>query len=82
MEYKGDCYVLSSGRKVYANGGIIGLTPLDIMEISEGYDGTVYLPGYNKHEDPWSDEDQMEVSVYMRDLWQRRIAILEGKDGD
>ena len=39
----GDTYVLSTGRKIYANCGIIGLSPDDLEDgyAHEGYDGGI-----------------------------------------
>ena len=41
MKYKDDRVHLPSGRKFYANNGIVGLSVDGSLGVSEGYDGGV-----------------------------------------
>lgn len=61
LKIDGNTVTFSSGRKVYANNGIIGLSP--DLRVSEGYDG-----GF--------DEDltlyeRVELGKYMVDKWMQ-----------
>ena len=69
---------LSSGRIIYANCGIIGLSPE--LEVREGYDGTVEWPPptWNEYAKPYLTADDMrELADLMIDRWQRFKASLE-----
>ena len=63
-----EAYVLSSGRRVEANMGIIGLCPaIDGYPErhagpSEGCDGGIDVDG-------WTKEENMELGAYMIELW-------------
>ena len=60
---------LKSGRTVYANNGIFGLSPE--LEISEGYDGTVHWPpsDYEKPETSLTTDDMREIADMMIARW-------------
>lgn len=62
--------VLKSGRVVYANGGIFGLS--SELEVSEGYDSTVHWPPreYETLEDSLTAEDMHEIADIMIARWQ------------
>jgi len=66
MKIDGDAVVFSTGKKVYVNNGIIGLSEPDEdgWSVSEGYDGGINT---NKltHEERW------ELADYMINLWKR-----------
>jgi len=70
-ENDGDGYVLSTGRRFYANRGLIGINPE--MEVSEGYDGHIhYGPIFYPQEAPgWSKEERAELADFMIALWSR-----------
>jgi len=66
MIIKRDDVIFSSGKVVYANRGIIGLSmPGEYgWEISEGYDGRIDI-------DELSKQERIELADYMITLWQR-----------
>jgi hypothetical protein len=77
-----DHYRLSTGRVIYANGGIIGLAPegnaRDTREwrdgVSEGYDGGIMTgtdPDDYDDEGPWTDAERAELAAYMVELWRQ-----------
>jgi hypothetical protein len=55
-----DEIIFDSGRRVYANNGIVGLAP-DLM-VSEGYDGGI-------DDDRWTAAERAELADMMIDLW-------------
>lgn len=76
MKVKEDGFVLSSGREVYANRGIIGINPE--LEISEGYDSGIHLgPSYELKDGQvvkapgsiWTADEKREMADYMMRLW-------------
>lgn len=54
-------YTLSTGRRVYANNGILGIGPDG--GIYEGYDSCVL-------DDDFTDDERAEIADYMIELWQ------------
>ena len=69
-----DTFVLSTGREVYANYHIIGISPE--LEISEGYDGEINPKGLytgrgGEMEGVWSSDERLELADYMINLWTR-----------
>lgn len=62
-------YLLSDGFKVYANRGIIGLSPDN--SIHEGYDGGVYV------KDGWNPDIRnkhlIEIAEHMIKRWQEAL---------
>lgn len=56
-------YIFNSGRKVYANHGIIGLGLDD--DVSEGYDGS-FGPSYL-----FTAAERREIAAYMIERWRR-----------
>jgi len=69
-------FILSTGREISANRGIIGLSEPGKdgeWEISEGYDGEIFSTW-----DDWRNEgdrlapgEQREIAEYMINLWKR-----------
>ncbi len=57
-----DTYRLGSGRRFYANGGIIGLGPNEGANCCEGYDGGL-------HTEDWTQDEREELANYMMNLW-------------
>jgi hypothetical protein len=57
-----DDYVLSSGRRFYANRGLISIN--QNLEVSEGYDGEVWTG-------KWSGAEKRELADFMIALWRR-----------
>lgn len=78
MTNSDDGFVLSSGREVYANGGIVGLTVFDAYEGLDtfyGYDGGLSL-------DNWTPAERVELADHMIARWQAfRVAILRVDKG-
>lgn len=66
-------YELKSGRRVYANRGILGLSPADGAalrandeyehELSHGYDGTVFAA-------PFTRDERAEIASAMIRAWR------------
>jgi hypothetical protein len=68
MKIEGDTITLSTGREVYANRGIIGLS--DDLRPSYGYDGGIEAWGRTyMDEPPWSKAERQELADYMIALW-------------
>lgn len=66
MQIDNDTLIFSSGRRVYANCGIIGLDPK--LEISTGYDDGI------SYEGTWDDllpADLLELANFMIDQWSQ-----------
>jgi hypothetical protein len=67
---KGDEIEFSSGRKMYANNGIVGISPN--LEVFEGYDGDVYvMDNKGKYSHELTDKEAIELANYMLVLWSR-----------
>ena len=60
----GDTMVLSSGRSVYANCGIVGIDPDG--NVSEGYDGGLAPDG----EGDFTEDERRELAAYMVSRWR------------
>lgn len=58
-------FELSSGRRIYANRLIVGLSPRE-SDIFEGYDGSLPLGAKFTH------EEMCEIADYMIELWKKR----------
>lgn len=75
-----DGYELSTGKRIYPNKGIIGLTEYKGFKIYEGYDGSWLT------EDEVSDEfieltmiEIKEIALYMINIWNEFYkSILNG----
>lgn len=72
-------YRLKSGRVVYANGGIFGLS--EDLELTEGYDGSLSSrwPGYEYEPDPeheFTADEVREIADIMIERWTRFRAAL------
>lgn len=73
-------FELSSGRRVYANHGLVSIARHDEgFEIGEGYDGHIYPEGSRDWsaepevvwvDPPWTPEERAELADYMIALWQ------------
>mgnify|MGYP001607305997 CR=1 FL=1 len=67
MEQHGDdVLVLSSGKRIYANRGILGIRDGD-NTIYDGYDGEVWSGG----DQCLTHAERAEIADYMIALWQR-----------
>lgn len=69
-------YELSSGRRFYANGGILGLGPGDDETVSEGYDGDVEDPDGgvrfgNGLEGRFTPDEKREIAEEMMRRWAK-----------
>lgn len=68
--FHGDDVMLPSGRSIYANGGIVGLSPE--MEVSQGYDGRVDWPPIDDdEEDALTADDMRALAELMIAQWTR-----------
>ena len=70
MKIKGDNLIFSTGKKLYANHGIIGISPK--LVISEGYDGGI-------EEETLTLGERQELLSYMLDRWIRWEALKGGE---
>lgn len=80
MQYKNNEYTLSTGKKFYANNGILGLNP-DGTEFYEGYDGDVETPwteplDCDDDDDPrigniFTPEERKEIADEMIKRWEQ-----------
>lgn len=70
MRREGNHYVLSTGKKFYANNGILGIGEDGVYE---GCDGDVeYGPGYGDEDldrDRFTPEEAREVAEYAKKMW-------------
>lgn len=73
MKREGDYLILSSGRRLYANGGILGMSENGAgrLEVTEGYDGVLDMPDYNDYTTSLSLAEQLEVAEYAIGLWRQ-----------
>jgi hypothetical protein len=65
MTYEGDFYTLSSGRRFYANNGILGLAPGD-RHLNYGADG-----GADFYDYPLTPAERREIAEFMIEIWQQ-----------
>lgn len=77
MKFAADAYVLSSGRRLYANNGRLSLDAAS--ELAQGYDGSccVQVDGY------WVDadsvltaEEKAEIATEMVKRWEKWGGLL------
>ncbi len=72
MKIEGDDLVFSTGKRVYANNGIIGLGP--DLDISGGYDQGIYYPDANCED--LSKQELIELADHMITKWQEfKVAV-------
>jgi hypothetical protein len=64
MRVEGDEVIFSSGKRLYANAGIIGLS--ERLDVTEGYDG-----GFCYYDDKLTEDERHELADYMIDLWNK-----------
>jgi len=72
MEYAEDHYTLSTGRRFYANNGILGLAPADAT-LWEGYDGAITDEDDETEPDPTkrlSPVERREIATAMMERWR------------
>jgi len=67
FDEKADEFELSTGRRFYANNGVLGVSAdhevWDRLELFEGFDGTVFA-------EEFTTEERREVAEYMIALWR------------
>lgn len=61
MIFEGDEYILSSGKRLYSNNGIIGLSPR--FSVYHGYDGHLCS------DDELTKAERAELADYMISMW-------------
>lgn len=72
MKVENDELIFSTGKRAYANNGIIGLSPTG--EVSEGYDGS--FPSL-------TNEEKLELANYMLARWEEfKLSIPRRVRGD
>ena len=73
--------VLSSGRRIYANGQIVGIGP--DLDVHEGCDGSIPWPGINPGGgDDLTSDDMRELADIMIERWIRFKATVTPADQD
>lgn len=77
MERTADGYKLSTGREVYANGGIIGIgeRASGSLFASQGYDGHLsgddsFVVDAEDLDELFTPAERQEIAAYMIKLWQ------------
>ncbi len=79
-EVEGDHIVLLSGRRLYANCGIVGLRPGETLKIHEGYDGMICSEYEQKESDePLTLPERAEIAEMMIDAWQTYLAAVRAE---
>lgn len=76
MKIKEDDIILSTGKRLYANYGIIGLSPPHPeygWQLSGGYDCSLEV------DDDLTLSEKIEIADYMIELWKRYKAAIEGE---
>ena len=71
MKIKGDAIILSTGRKICANKGIVGICPKG--DIYSGYDGIIHIDGW-ADETVLTNDELMEIAAYMVSRWKESYA--------
>lgn len=66
MENIKDGFILSTGKKFYANQSIIGIDPE--LNLSEGYDGGIILYNWYVKEFTFTKEERGDCRLYDRAL--------------
>jgi hypothetical protein len=61
-------YVLSTGTRVYANRGFLGLNP--DLDCAQGYDGSVEYGDLSDHDAQFTPEERREIAAHMVTQWQ------------
>ena len=73
-----DIIILSNGREIYANGGIIGIN--ESLEIYGGYDQGIILTDFGHDLGPkvtWNKAERKELAEYVISLWQKFAALVD-----
>lgn len=87
-----DHYILSTGRKIYANCGFIGIPAIadsndDPTKFSEGYDGHIHLFSFDRKLRQWQKDEQkiewllthdegIEICDAMIQAWKQRRKVI------
>lgn len=63
---------LASGRRIYAHRGILGMTASGELELSQGYDGDVWVVGEEPYgpRDALTAEERAELATLMVARWR------------
>ena len=76
MKIDGDGLIFSTGKAVYANNGIVGISDMDgLIAIWEGYDDEVAV-------NDLSMDERIELADYMIGLWRKFRHISISPTGD
>lgn len=79
MKVEGSDLIFSSGRSLYAHGGIVGMTSTDEPEISGGWDNGIGTAAEAMRIEKLSPEDLIELADFMIARWQAfRDAVRTG----
>jgi hypothetical protein len=75
-----DDIVLPSGRRVYANCGIIGIDADGA--ISQGFDGRIWVDGPANDDGPWTAEERAQLANIAIKRWQAFAGIEPRNDAE
>lgn len=66
-------YLLSTGKEMHPNRGIIGLTETEGLKIYEGYDGswTTEKEALEDEDIELTNKELKEIALYMSQLWHK-----------
>ena len=73
MRIDGDDIIFSTGKRLYANCGIIGIDP--DLDVYEGYDGDF-------GDDKLTEEEKLELAEYMITVWKSYKLKIPAKSSD
>jgi len=85
MKIEGERLIFSTGKELYPNNGIIGLSPK--LEVYEGYDGPIWYPEIGEFDDTQTltPLELIELGLYMSERWldfTMKITKEQAKGGD
>lgn len=66
-------YLLNTGKEIYPNRGIIGLTETEGLKIYEGYDGSWITENevIDEEDIELTNKELKEIALYMSKLWHK-----------
>lgn len=71
MKIKGDRCIFSTGTRLFANRGVIGIGPN--LEVTEGWDGGFYNPSsyFDEEDSPLTPVERVELADFMIGQWKK-----------
>jgi hypothetical protein len=71
MQIQNNRIIFLTGKRIYSNNGIIGLSPK--LEVTEGYDGDIEIEDLTK-------EERLELAEYMLKKWTEFRNTIGGRE--